>query len=124
MSYIALTTDRFEIVTEFYGVTLGFPVVEEWDRTNGRGRRFDLGGGLRLEILDNGRERHPTRLEHSTRVHVVVEVPDIKLSWSSLRVPAPTPADTSWGAQLFQIQDPDGVPVTFLEWSVKGKQTL
>ena len=23
---------------------------------------------------------------------------------------------TSWGAKLFQLRDPDGVPVTFLEW--------
>ena len=116
MSYIAFATNNFDAVAEFYGATLSFPVVEHWDRPNGRGRRFDLGGGLRLEILDNVRERHPAALEMSARVHVVVEVQDIQLAWEGLRVPAPTPAETSWGARLFQIQDPDGVPVTFLEW--------
>ena len=116
MSYVAFATNNFDAVTDFYGSTLDFPIIEQWDRLNGRGRRFNLGGGLRLEILDNVRERHPAALEMSARVHVVVEVQDIQLAWEGLRVPAPTPAETSWGARLFQVQDPDGVPVTFLEW--------
>ena len=48
MSYVALATNAFDAVTKFYGHDLGFPVVEEWDRPTGRGRRFDL-LGLRLE---------------------------------------------------------------------------
>ena len=77
MSYIALATDSFDDVAFFYGELLGFPVVAEWDRPNGRGRRYDL-GGLRLEILDNSRERQ--RLELSSpgeRMHIVVEVDTI-----------------------------------------------
>jgi hypothetical protein len=54
MSYIALATDCFDLVRAFYEDSLGFPVVAKWDRPTGRGR-FDLGGGLRLEILDNVR---------------------------------------------------------------------
>ncbi len=117
MSYIAFATDAFDTVAEFYGRSLGFPVVAEWDRANGRGRRFDLGGGLRLEILDNAREREPFRLDVSLRVHVVIEVDSIDAAWEAMTVPAPAPSGTSWGARLFQIQDPDGVPVTFLEWT-------
>ena len=116
MSYIAFATNAFADVTHFYGVTLGFQIVEQWDRINGRGQRFDLGGGLRLEILDNVRERHPVPLDTSARVHVVVEVADIRTAWDNIKEPAPVPTETSWGARLFQIQDPDGVPVTFLEW--------
>ncbi len=117
MSYIAFATNAFDTVANFYGESLGFPVVAGWDRANGRGRRFDLGGGLRLEILDNARERDPFRLDVSSRVHVVIEVEDIQTAWKALTVPAPAPSETSWGARLFQIQDPDGVPVTFLEWT-------
>ena len=120
MSYIAFATDRFDDVVGFYGETLGFGVVEQWDRPRGRGRRFDLGGGLRLEILDNVREPQPVKLETGLRVHVVVETADIDATWSTLKVEAPPPADTSWGARLFQIQDPDGVPVTFLQWTQEG----
>ncbi len=118
MSYVALATDRFELVVRFYGEDLGFPVVAEWDRANGRGHRFDL-GGIRLEILDNGRERHPLPLAApADRFHVVVEVDDVEAARNRLAIAAPAVEATSWGARMFQVRDPDGVPVTFLQWTV------
>ena len=116
MSYVALATDLFDEVVFFYGACLDFPVVEEWDRTNGRGRRFNV-GGLRLEILDNTREARPLRLpEARDRFHIVVEVNDIEAARSRMAITTPPPQTVSWGAKLFQIRDPDGVPVTFLQW--------
>ena len=120
MSFVALVTDRFDDVTRFYGECLGFPVVEQWDRAHGRGRRFDL-GGLRLEILDNQREREPLDLrEVADRVHVVVEVDDVEAARHRIDVEAPPVQATSWGARLFQLHDPDGVAVTFLQWIEQG----
>ena len=117
MSYVALVTDRFEEMALFYGTLLGFPVVEEWDRDNARGRRFEL-GGLRLEILDNSRERNPLSLgEPADRFHVAVEVEDIEAARNGIAIGAPPVQDTSWGARIFQVRDPDGVPVTFLQWT-------
>ena len=116
MSYIAFATDRFDDMVRFYGSTLNFPTLESWDRPNGRGQWFDL-GGLRLEILDSARERRPLRLESPTdRIHVVVEVEDLLYARSRLRLDTATPTNTSWGARLFQVRDPDGLAVTFLEW--------
>lgn len=116
MSYVALVTNSFDAIVLFYGEHLGFPVVEQWDRANGRGKRFDL-GGLRLEILDNERERQPLRLcDPAGRFHIVVEVDDVEVARRRIAVPTPSPQTTSWGATLFQLRDPDGVPVTFLEW--------
>ena len=69
MSYVALVTNRFDEVTRFYGELLGFPVVDQWDRSNARGQRFDT-GGMRLEIIDNQREQHPRELgETADKVH-------------------------------------------------------
>ncbi|MEO1086186.1 MAG: hypothetical protein AAFY88_18255, partial [Acidobacteriota bacterium] len=34
----------------------------------------------------------------------------------SIAVTAPTPKTTSWGSAIFEIRDPDGIPVTFLQW--------
>ena len=117
MSYVALVTDRFEEMALFYGTLLGFPVVEEWDRDNARGRRFEL-GGLRLEIVDNSRERNPLALgEPADRFHVAVEVEDIEAARNEIAIGAPPVQDTSWGARIFQVRDPDGVPVTFLQWT-------
>ena len=116
MSYVALATSRFEEVARFYGESLRFSVVDEWDRSNARGVRFDL-GGMRLEILDNERQRNPLSIPPAgDRFHVVVEVNDIDAAHAGLAISAPTPTDTSWGARLFQLRDPDGVPVTFLQW--------
>ena len=124
MSYMALATDCFDEVILFYGERLGFPVVAEWDRTNGRGRRFDL-GGLRLEILENARERRPLNLgEPTDRLHVVVEVDDIEAVRRRLSVETASPQSVSWGTRLFQVRDPDGVPVTFLQWDLqRGEPT-
>ena len=123
MSYVALATDAFDEVVHFYGELLGFPVAAAWDRAHGRGKRFDLGGGLRLEILDNRRERRPMALgSPGDRVHVVVEVADIDAARRRIALAAPEPQAVSWGARLFQLRDPDGVAVTFLQWT-DGQQT-
>lgn len=123
MSYVTLVTDRFDEVVAFYGEQLRFPVVDRWDRPNARGLRFDL-GGMRLEILDNGRERQPLTLgEPADRVHVVIEVEDIEDARQRIDIDAPPPQSASWGARLFQVRDPDGVPVTFLQWTDTKDQT-
>ena len=117
MSYVALVTNRFDEVTRFYGELLGFPVVEQWDRSNARGRRFDT-GGMRLEIIDNQREQRPRELgEPADRVHIVVEVENIDEAREQIKVDAPPVQDTSWGSRLFQLHDPDGIPVTYLQWA-------
>ncbi len=116
MSYVALATDHYDEVVAFYGEGLGFPVVDEWDRPNARGLRFDL-GGMRLEILDNQREKSPLALgAPADRVHLVVEVEDVDKAHAGIDIDAPLPNDTSWGARLFRVHDPDSVPVTFLQW--------
>jgi catechol 2,3-dioxygenase-like lactoylglutathione lyase family enzyme len=117
MSYLALATERYEAMTRFYGETLGFPVAAVWDRPGARGRVFDLGGGLRLEILDAVGQKRPLRLGPvDGRCHVVIEVEDVDAARARLPVPTPKPVVTSWGARLFQLRDPDGVAVWFLEW--------
>jgi catechol 2,3-dioxygenase-like lactoylglutathione lyase family enzyme len=121
MSYIALATERFEEVVRFWGETLGFPVARAWDRPNGRGRVFDLGGGLRLEVLDVRTAMQPLRLGAADdRCHVVIEVDDIEATRARLKLPTPEPVAASWGARLFQLRDPDGVAVWFLQWLEQG----
>lgn len=116
MSYVALATNNYEEVVAFYGHRLGFPVVEQWDRPNARGQRFDL-GGMRLEVFDNSRERCTLELNApADRFHIVVEVNDIEEAWWRIDIDAPGPKTVSWGARLFELHDPDGVPVTFLQW--------
>jgi catechol 2,3-dioxygenase-like lactoylglutathione lyase family enzyme len=116
MSYVALATDRYDEVVAFYGEQLGFPVIEHWERLDARGVRFDI-GAMKLEVLDNARKRRPLELGPSgDRVHIVVEVDDAEEAWWRIGANAPGPETASWGARLFQLRDPDGVAITFLEW--------
>lgn len=116
MSYVALVTDAYDAMIAFYGETLGAPTVEEWTRTAGRGRRVDLHGML-VEILDNRRQRTPAALGgKSARAHLVVEVPDVAAARSRLSIATPEPVVTSWGATLFELCDPDGTSITYLQW--------
>jgi hypothetical protein len=55
------------------------------------------------------------------RVHLVIEVADIDNARSYLQILAPEPKAVSWGARLFQVRDPDGIPVTFIEWDDAGR---
>mgnify|MGYP001557558063 FL=1 len=122
MSFVALVTNRFDEVTRFYGERLGFPIVKQWDRSNARGQRFDT-GGMRLEIIDNEREKDECELAASSnKFHIVVEVDDIENARQQIDVEAPPARETSWGARLFQVRDPDGVPVTFLQWTEAQKE--
>ena len=121
MSYVALVTDRFDEVALFYGNLLGFPVVDYWDRDNARGQRFDT-GGMRLEIIDNGREkRHLNLGDPAQRMHIVIEVDDIESARDRIGMDVPPVTETSWGSRLFQIHDPDGIPITFLQWLEQGR---
>jgi catechol 2,3-dioxygenase-like lactoylglutathione lyase family enzyme len=117
MSYVALVTDRYDEMVRFYGEDLGLPVAKEWDRANARGLRFDL-GGIRLELIDNQRERKPLSLgTPADRFHVVIEVDDIENARQRIKIDAPPARSTSWGAELFELHDPDGIRVTYLHWN-------
>jgi len=120
MSYVALVTDRYDEMVRFYGDDLGFEVVKQWDRPKARGLRFDL-GGIRLELIDNQRESKPLSLgTPADRFHVVIEVDDIEDVRQRIRIDAPPARSTSWGAEIFELHDPDGIRVTFLQWTKSG----
>ena len=117
MSWVALATARYEETCSFYGKTLGCPVVDGWDRPTGRATVFDL-KGLRLEVLDASREKATPLGDPKDRVHLVLEVED--LDAFRMRIAAPEPHDTSWGARILRLRDPDGIPVTVLAWKPGG----
>ncbi|MEW6039594.1 MAG: VOC family protein [Pseudomonadota bacterium] len=117
MSYVALATRQFEAMAAFYGARLGFPVLRQWDRPNGRGRVFDL-NGLKLEVLDAAREKKALELGPTgDRVHLVIEVDDIDAACRNLALDATPPVTTSWGARMIRLRDPDGTPVHVLQWT-------
>ncbi len=116
-----MATRRFDEMVRYYRDTLGFPELRAWERPGARGSQLDLGGGLRLELLDATAERRPLTLgSPDGRCQLVIEVQDLDAARARLALPTPDPVSTSWGARLFGLQDPDGTQVWFLEWTVDG----
>jgi catechol 2,3-dioxygenase-like lactoylglutathione lyase family enzyme len=114
-SCVVLGTNRFEAMVSFYAERLGFGEIDRWDQADGRAVFFQL-PGLLLEIVDNDREQNPLMLGASLdRVGLVIEVENIDEVRDLLDIETPIPQTASWGARLFQLRDPDGLPVTFLE---------
>lgn len=119
MSWVALATTRYEAMCAFYGTTLGCPVVDGWERPSARATVFDL-QGMRLEVLDAGRGKGILLGDPKDRVHLVLEVEDADAFRRSIKGEAPEPHDTSWGARILPLRDPDGIPVTVLAWRPGG----
>lgn len=116
MSFIALATEQFEACTSYYEHDLGGRCVRSWDRETGRGRVVEL-HGLQIEVLDATRESEGLKLgSPGDRVHLVFELDDVMSEWERQGRPGEGPVDTSWGARLFLVRDPDGVALAFLQW--------
>jgi catechol 2,3-dioxygenase-like lactoylglutathione lyase family enzyme len=119
VGWVALATSRYDEACAFYGGTLGRPVADSWDRPSGRATVFDM-GGYRLEVLDVSRERAIALGDPKDRLHLVVEVEDVDVFRRERLGEAPEPHDTSWGARILRLRDPDGIPVTVLSWRPGG----
>jgi catechol 2,3-dioxygenase-like lactoylglutathione lyase family enzyme len=117
MSYVALATNNFDELANFYEELVGFSRTAFWDRANARGMRLTL-RGLRLELLDNSRLKFPFPLgDPGGRIHLVVETDDLEGDRVAIRADMSDICQTSWGCATFELVDPDGVRLTFLQWN-------
>ena len=57
--------------------------------------------------------------DSANRVHIVIEVDDIEEARTNIALTVDEVIDTSWGTRLFQVHDPDGIPITYLQWLEK-----
>lgn len=101
----------------FYKEELRFTTIEQWERKNAKGIRLKKDNFI-LEIMDNQMKKKPLKLyEVGDRFHIVIEVNDIHEEYEKVKhlTNAP-PQETSWKATLFQVKDPDNIPITYLKW--------
>ena len=101
--------------TAFYRELMRFPVQEEWDGSDGRGTLFATGGGV-IEVMEDS-PHHPAAPPRGVRVSIEVGDADglhARLSEAGV-VPTDPLADRPWGHRSFTIEDPSGLPLTFLE---------
>ena len=115
IAHFALATNRYEMMESFYTERLGFPIVDSWNHKNGRGVHIQL-PGLVLELLDNDCGPCAQMLGASLdRVRLVIEVEDIDETRDLLDIETPIPQTADDGKRSFQLRDPDGLPVTFMQ---------
>lgn len=115
MGFVSLMTARYAEMVSFYRDRLGGRVERAWERPGARGMLVDL-GGLRVELMDATREGQRGALEKTNKgIHLVIEVAGLHGLAGAMGLPEP--ASTSWGAKLVTLADPDGLPVSLLEWT-------
>jgi glyoxalase/bleomycin resistance protein/dioxygenase superfamily protein len=116
VSYVALATNYFDELVSFYVDLVGFARTASWDRPNARGARLSM-RDLRLELLDNTRLRTPFPLgEVGGRLHLVIETDDLDADRTAVRAETSEIRPTTWGCRPFELHDPDGIRLTFLQW--------
>jgi uncharacterized glyoxalase superfamily protein PhnB len=103
------------VTTAFLGETLGLDLDHAWDDEGGRGALYVCGGGF-IEVFEAKPGEAVTR---PVGMALSVEMADVDTWHDTLReqgVPVVGPlGDKPWGHRSFQIETPDGVPITFFE---------
>jgi catechol 2,3-dioxygenase-like lactoylglutathione lyase family enzyme len=113
-------TVNFEVMTRFYGDTLGMRTVEEWDRPDSRGAVFAPQGATTsatIEVLELGDVCVPGVAPVNVVLTFFVE--NARAAHDHLRSTGLTIArdleDTPWGHRSFGIDDPDGLRIWIVE---------
>lgn len=105
----------FYKVREFYEQELGFTVTNEWDRPDGKGVMFDVGGTI-LELLSPEAEFVPI-----AGADVSWRVSDVWKLYESMKgkpYVVRELKDNDWGDTSYHIVDPEGFRITFFTSTV------
>jgi len=110
---LKLYSKDFAAMRKFYKETLGFAVLNEWDRgETDQGVMFQVGSAV-LEVLTPESAYQPI-----VGSGLSLEVPDVRELWEQLKDQAPVVfelRDNLWGDTSFCITDPEGFEITFFE---------
>ncbi len=121
---VALTTEAFERLADFYREGLGLEPAQVWPDDQGRALVLDLGKAT-LEVFDEEQAHTIDKLEVGRRisgqVRFALQVPDLKAATERLLAHGATqvhpPVVTPWGDQNVRFQDPDGMQITLYQAS-------
>lgn len=119
---IAVTTDRFDRMADFYRVGLGLAPTDDWGEAGGRNYVVDMGTAT-LEVVDQKQADTIDRLEVGHRVteqlRFALQVPDLEAAIERLLAHGETMVHpivlTPWGNRTARFLDPDGIHITLFE---------
>ena len=108
----------FEKSIYFYQELLGLrPVPGWWDRPDGKGALFSVGGTGVIEIYGAAAGKtydgpRPEAINLALRLPDAAAVDDFHKQLMALGIPeVDPPQDRAWGHRSFVVIDPDGIPI-------------
>ena len=119
---VALTTDAFERMVNFYCDGLGLEPAQVWPDDQGRALVLDMGKAT-LEVFDEMQAQTIDQIEVGRRVsgqiRFAIQVPDLKDAMERVLAHGATlvhpPVVTPWGDHNVRLQDPDGMQITLYQ---------
>ncbi len=121
---IALTSNNFERLINFYCAGLGLEPAEVWDNEQGNGLILNLGTAT-LELFDEKQANTVDQIETGQRlsgqVRLAFQVPNLQAAMERLiaqgAILVHQPVVTPWGDINVRFQDPDGLQITLFQKS-------
>jgi lactoylglutathione lyase len=121
---VALTSEDFERLSNFYLEGLGLSPSQHWPEDQGKALVLDLGRAT-LEVFDEKQAETVDQIEVGRRVsgkfRFALQVPDLDasvdrlLKYGAEQVSAPV--ETTWGDRTARFEDPEGMQITLYELS-------
>lgn len=119
---VALTTQAYERLVEFYCAGLGLEPAQLWTGEHDRAVILDMGRAT-LELFDEAHAAAVDQIEVGRRVsgpiRFALQVPDLQAALDRLVAHGATvvhpPIVTPWGHRNARVQDPDGLQVTLFQ---------
>jgi len=119
---VALTTQAFDRLADFYRAGLGMEPSQVWPADQGRALVLDMGKAT-LEIFDEKQAETVDRIEVGKRVsgqiRFALRVPDLDAAMKRLAAHGATlvhgAVAAPWGDRMARFQDPDGMQITLYQ---------
>ncbi len=119
---VALTTNEYEALVDFYRVGLGLEPDQVWPEDQGRAFVLDMGRAT-LEIFDEKQAQTVDQIEVGRRIsgkiRFALQVPDLDAAMARLishgAFLVSPPVDTPWGDRTVRFRDPDGMQITLYQ---------
>ena len=119
---VAITTDDFNRLANFYLEGLGLEPSQQWPEDQGKALVLALGQAT-LEVFDEKQADTVDQIEVgkrvSGRVRFALQVPDLDAAVDRLidfgAAQVHDPVETPWGDRTARFEDPDGMQVTLYQ---------
>jgi catechol 2,3-dioxygenase-like lactoylglutathione lyase family enzyme len=119
---VALTTQAFDRLADFYRAGLGMEPSQVWPADQGRALVLDMGRAT-LEVFDEKQAQTVDQIEAGKRVsgqiRFALRVPDLDAAMKRLAAHGATivhgPVVAPWGDKMARFQDPDGMQITLYQ---------